>query len=398
MIAEILCVGTEILLGDIVNTNTVFLSKELAKIGINVYNHSSVGDNFEKILSAIKIAFERADIVISTGGLGPTDDDITKEVFAKYFDKKLVTNEDAVSHIKKFYANRVMPKSNLKQAKLPDGCIMLENELGTAPAFIIEENEKIAIVLPGPPSEMQPLFKKKVLPYLLQKSDGVLLSKSLNLCGIGESSACELVDDLIKSATNPTIAPYADKGLVRFRLTAKAQNITLAQNLLNPMVKTLYEKFDKYIFSEDDKKMEDVLFEMLQKHNLTVATYETFTKGLLANTLAKNNNPLFVGGSVNNNFCKTTPIYKEDIFITNFDNEQNATLIAKKISDQYNCDIAIAINNIFESVDNSRCFVISFYIKNQPSFSKKITTSTNNLIEKAITLTLFELITLLKNI
>ena len=287
MIAEILSVGTEILLGEILNTNSKYLSSELAAIGIDVFNHTAVGDNEERLIQAIDIAFKRADIIITTGGLGPTDDDLTKEVISKYFNKKLVTHKPTVENIKKYFSNSnlEMPLSNLKQAEMPEGCTIFDNDNGTAPSCMIEENGKIAIMLPGPPNEVIPLFENKIKPYLVKKSNKVLVSKSLNLCGIGESDASEKIKDLMLNSKNPTIAPYASKNEVRFRITASGNNIDEAKKLLQPTVCKLYEIFKPYIYGEDNDTLEIAVLKKLKEKNMTIATAESCTGGMLASTI-----------------------------------------------------------------------------------------------------------------
>lgn len=287
MTVEIFSIGTEILLGEILDSNAKYIAGELANIGIDVYYKTSVGDNRERILNAIKIAFERADTIITTGGLGPTDDDLTKETFSEFFNKKLVTNKKAVENIKSYFVDpdKDMPLSNLKQAELPEDCIVLENENGTAPGCVISENGKTAIILPGPPKEAIPMFKNKVIPLLMEKTEKVLVSKSLNLCGIGESDASEIIKDLMLTSKNPTIAPYAGNNEMRFRITASGKTKEDAKEILKPTVSKLYDIFKDYIYGEDEDTLEKVLLEKLTKDNLTIATAESCTGGLLASTI-----------------------------------------------------------------------------------------------------------------
>ncbi len=285
MKAEIFSVGTEILLGEILDTNAKYIASQLANIGVDVFYKTSIGDNEKRLLDAIDIAYKRADIIISTGGLGPTDDDLTKETFAKYFNKKLVRHKESLENLKSYYLNEDMPLSNLKQADIPEGAIVLLNENGTASGCIIEENDKIAVILPGPPKECIPMFDKQVKSVLEKYTNKVLVSKNLNLCGIGESNASEIIRDLMLSSKNPTIAPYANNNEMRFRITASGKTREEAKEILKPIIDKLYDIFKDYIYGEDDDTLQDVIVGRLIKNNMTISTAESCTGGLLASTM-----------------------------------------------------------------------------------------------------------------
>lgn len=287
MKAEIFSIGTEILLGEILDSNAKYIAKELANMGIDVYYKTSVGDNEQRLLDAIDIAYKRADIIISTGGLGPTDDDLTKETFAKYFGKRLLTHKESLENLRAYFVDpdTEMPLSNLKQAELPEGCTVFLNENGTASGCMIEENGKIAIILPGPPKECVPMFDKKVRPALEKLTNKVLVSKSLNLSGIGESDASEQIKDLMLQSKNPTIAPYAGNNEMRFRITASGKTKEEATNILKPTIDKLYSIFKDHIYGEDDDTLEGVIVEKLIKGNMTIATAESCTGGLLSSTI-----------------------------------------------------------------------------------------------------------------
>lgn len=287
MKAEILAVGTEILLGDIVNTNSHYISQRLADLGISVYYQTVVGDNEERLYDAYKLAFERADIVIATGGLGPTKDDLTKEIGAKYFDKELVLHEESLDYIKNFFdrLNRPMSEGNRKQAIFPEGSIILANPNGTAPGCIIEENNKILIMMPGPPKEMAPMFEESVVPYLQKFSDGVLVSKVLRVLGLGESAMAERVYDIIDNNTNPTVAPYAKDNEAILRITAKGKTKEEAEKLILPIEQEIRKRIGDDIYAEGETTIDTVVGEMLVNRNLTIATAESCTGGLLAGTL-----------------------------------------------------------------------------------------------------------------
>ncbi len=287
MRAEILAVGTEILLGDIVNTNAQYLSKRLADLGISVYHQTVVGDNEERLLKAYTQAFGRADIVIATGGLGPTKDDLTKETGAKYFNKELFLHNESLEYIEDYFKklNRTMSEGNRKQALIPEGAMVLPNPNGTAPGCIIEENNKVLIMLPGPPKEMIPMFDNHAVRYLQKFSDGILVSKILRVAGLGESAMAEKVQDIIDKQTNPTVAPYAKDFEAILRITAKANTKEEAEKLIVPMEKEIRERLGDNIYAEGETSLDFVVGEMLVKKNLTISTAESCTGGLLAGTL-----------------------------------------------------------------------------------------------------------------
>lgn len=283
MNCELISVGTEILLGDIVNTNAQFLSRQLAELGINVLFQCTVGDNRSRLLSVLKEASERSDILILTGGLGPTPDDMTKEVCAEFAQKGLVLHTPSLEKIKAFFNLKgiTMPPSNAKQALLPEDSILLENENGTAPGCIIENNKKSIIILPGPPKEMIPMFLDSVKPYLKKLSHETILSHNVRTFGIGESAMTETVSDLLESS-NPTVAPYAKNGEALLRITAKASSTQDAENLISPVLSEVKKRLGSYIYGIDSLNIEEATVKLLKKKNLTVAFAESCTGGLCA--------------------------------------------------------------------------------------------------------------------
>ncbi len=287
MKAEIIAVGTEILLGDIVNTNAQYIAKRLADLGIAVYHQSVVGDNRERLLQAYTLAFSRADLVITTGGLGPTKDDLTKEVTFEYFGKDSVVNETSLKILQGYFKdmNRPMAKSNLKQVYFPVDALILPNNNGTAPGCIIEENRKIIALLPGPPREMKPMFEEAVVPYLKKFQQGVLVSKVLRVVGVGESTAAEMLEDILDNQTNPTVAPYAKEGEVTFRITAKADTNDEGMRLIEPMEDLIRSRLGSNIYGQGNTTLENVLGEMLVNKKLTIATAESCTGGMVASKL-----------------------------------------------------------------------------------------------------------------
>lgn len=287
MKAEILCVGTEILLGDILNTNAEFLSKELASMGFSIYHQAVVGDNAHRLKDEFELAMKRADIVITTGGLGPTKDDLTKETAAEYFGKELVFDEESYDLIVEYFGKLgvKISENNKKQAYFPEGCTILKNDCGTAPGCIIDEKGKIVILLPGPPKEVLPMFKNYVVPYLKKYQENIFVSKVLRVAGIGEGNAAEKIQDIMDKQTNPTIAPYAKDNEVTFRITASAKSEEEALKLIEPMEKEVRDRLGDNVYGVDDTSLEDVVGKLLIEKNITIATAESCTGGLLAGRL-----------------------------------------------------------------------------------------------------------------
>lgn len=288
--AEIICVGTELLMGQVLNTNEKFIASHLTEAGIALNHSSVVGDNPERLKESLELAKSRSDIIIMTGGLGPTDDDLTKETVSAAFGKKLTYHPECMEKMVEYLkeAGRNLTKNNEKQAYLPEECIVIENNNGTAPGCIIEEGLKAAIMLPGPPREMVPMFNETVLPYLKEKSGMVLYSRVLRLFGIGESRAAALCDDLIKNQTNPTIAPYAKEGEVTFRVTASGEGEPEAKRLVDDACEKMYGILGEYIYGEgDENSLANVVVKSLQNKKMTVATAESCTGGLIGKMITE---------------------------------------------------------------------------------------------------------------
>ncbi len=280
---EIISVGTELLLGDILNTDAQFLSKELASLGLSVMHQSVIGDNHDRLLSALELAAERSDIIILSGGLGPTPDDITKEVACEFFKKELVLHEESLKKMTAYFTNKgvEMPENNKKQAMLPAECIVFPNNNGTAPGLGMEKDGKHILLLPGPPRELKPMFRDSAIPYLKQFSDKTIISHNIRTFGIGESAMSELVEDLLDSA-NPTVAPYAKDGEALLRVTAMANNEAEAEKLCTPMIDEIKKRLSDYIYGIDCTCIEEAVVEMLKKNNLKLATAESCTGGLIS--------------------------------------------------------------------------------------------------------------------
>lgn len=284
---EILSVGTELLLGSIANTDAQMLSQGLSELGLNVYWHTVVGDNPSRAKEAVALAKSRADIIITTGGLGPTCDDLTKNVLAEAFGKQLVFHEPSAERIRSYFTRtkRPMTENNLQQAMLPEGCTVLENDWGTAPGCAFEAEGVHVIMLPGPPSECRPMFHYRAKPYLLSLSEGVIASHTLKLFGIGESSMEAQLREQMNEMTNPTLAPYAKEGECELRVTAKAANDEEAQKLLKPTVEQIKELFGNKVYGVDVSSMEQVVQALLEEKGMTIGVAESITGGLLAKRL-----------------------------------------------------------------------------------------------------------------
>lgn len=284
MKTEILCVGTELLLGDIVNTNAAFIARELANLGIDVYYQTVVGDNNDRLKESLRHAFTRADTVIVTGGLGPTYDDLTKETVAEYFGRKMVRDEESLKRLTAFFkeVNVEMTENNKKQTMMPEGATVFQNEFGTAPGLALSDGEKTAILLPGPPREMVPMFRNSVAPYLMQFTDKVLLSRNIRLFGIGESAVEDMLHDLMTKSTNPTIAPYAKQYEVTLRLTAAGKTKEECAALLKPMETQIIDLLGDYIYGIDIESIEQALVLLLKGKKLKIATAESCTGGLIS--------------------------------------------------------------------------------------------------------------------
>lgn len=285
MVVELISVGTEILLGNIINTNAAYLAEQCARLGLSCYYQSVVGDNAERLQETLQTALERSDIVILGGGLGPTQDDLTKEVTAKVLGLKLMENARSRERIQEYLETRgfKVTDNNWRQALVPEGAVVIDNENGTAPGLIIEKDGKHVILLPGPPNEMRPMFEKSMYPYLNELQPGVIYSKTVKVCGVGESLAETMIEDLIAAQSNPTIATYAKTGEVHLRVTAKAENEKEARKLVKPMVKELKSRFGNSIYTTDTEvTLEKSVIDLLAANGLTVSTAESCTGGLLS--------------------------------------------------------------------------------------------------------------------
>lgn len=289
MTVELVCVGTEILLGNIVNTNAAYLAEQCAMLGLSCYHQNVVGDNEQRMEETIRRAVSRSDIVILSGGLGPTKDDLTKEVTARVFDMGLLEDPHTRARIQEYFDQNHRGKiteNNWKQAQVPEGAMVIDNYNGTAPGLILQKDGKTAILLPGPPNELKPMFERDIRPFLNRLEPEGIYSKMVKICGFGESKVESMITDILESQTNPTIAPYAKTGEVHLRITAKAINEETADEMMEPMMEELYRRFGSQIFTtEEAVTLEETVVELLKEKGKTVTTAESCTGGLVAGRL-----------------------------------------------------------------------------------------------------------------
>jgi len=358
--AEIISVGTELLLGDIVNTNSQYIAKELASIGIEVYHQSTVGDNVDRLYECFKESLERSDVVITTGGLGPTTDDLTKEVAAKYFGQELKLHEPSWEYIKSLIESRgkkVAP-NNKKQAYFPESAIVLKNNNGTAPGAVLRQDNKAIIVLPGPPREMVAMFNESVMPYLKQFTEDKLISKTLRLYGIGESDLELEILDIINEQSNPTVALYAKEMEVTIRITAKVKDEEEAVRLIKPVEDKIRERVGQFVYTNDDiytgeskNVLEEVAAKLLVEKDLKIAVAESCTGGMVSSVLIDypGISSVFVEGCVtysNEAKMKRLGVKEETLDKFGAVSEETAIEMAEGVAKGLNADIGISTTGI----------------------------------------------------
>ncbi|MBQ4258441.1 MAG: competence/damage-inducible protein A [Clostridia bacterium] len=287
MNAEILSVGTELLLGQTINTDAAYIAQELSGIGINLLYTTVVGDNPARLRGALDAAFSRSDLVITTGGLGPTEDDLTKETIAAAAGKKLVVDETAREMIEEYFSTRpwAASENQKKQALLPEGCVPFENHHGTAPGCAFEtDGGKIVIMLPGPPSELVPMLKESAIPYLLKLENAIIFSRNIHVFGRGEGAVAQMISDYV-NLENPTVATYAKNGEMFIRVTAKAATKEEAEMLCAPIVREIEEIVGDVVYTDRLDSLEELAVSLLAERKMTLATAESCTGGLLAKRL-----------------------------------------------------------------------------------------------------------------
>ncbi len=302
MNAEILAIGTELLMGQIANTNAQFITARLSELGLNVHYHTVVGDNAERLKESLDLAFKRSDCVIMTGGLGPTYDDMTKETVAEYFNMPLKMDEAALSQITEYFKSRgrEMTPSNTKQALIPEGAVTLYNKFGTAPGVLIEKDGKIAVMMPGPPREMKPMFTEYLIPFFEEKSGVTVKSDFIRIFGMGEAEAEKKIAHLT-SSSNPTVAPYVNPGELSLRISARAKTKDEAEALIAPVKKEIYEIFGDLIYGEGlTYSLPQCVLDLLREKKLTFASAESCTGGMIASAITdlSGSSEVFLYGAV----------------------------------------------------------------------------------------------------
>ncbi len=351
--AEILCVGTELLLGDVVNTNAAYIGKVLAGLGISVYHHTVVGDNPERLRDCLGTAFGRADLVIMTGGLGPTFDDLTKETAAGWFGLPMVEDAEARRSIEEFFSRRniKMSENNLKQALVPEGSTVFQNRAGSAPGIGITDGKKTAVLLPGPPREMKRMMEDSVIQYLSAFSDRVIRSHEIRMIGIGESMMEQTLRDYIDTLEGVTCAPYAKDGECMLRVTASAEDQEKAEEMMKPVVDHVLEVMKGYVYAVDEPDLEHALVHRLARERMTIATAESCTGGLISKRITDvaGSSDVFGFGLVtyaNEAKMKMLGVRKETLDSVGAVSEETAREMCEGLKKLTGADIAVSVTGI----------------------------------------------------
>jgi nicotinamide-nucleotide amidase len=353
MKAEIISTGTELLLGNIADTNTAFLAEQLARLGIDLYYASTVGDNYDRLLGTLKLAWGRSDLILMTGGLGPTQGDITRDVIAGLLGEKMELDPGLKVVLEKFFTERsiAMSANNLKQAMLIPSAQAIPNSRGTAPGWWAEKDGKIIIAMPGPPAEMQTMWQKYVEPALQNRTGGVILSRTLKIFGMPEGTVDEQLSSLLKSP-NPTLAIYAKQDGIHLRITAKASNLDEAKKKISHHEKAVKGIVGNYLWGTDDDELGTMVGKMLIAKGLTVAVAESFTSGSLIQILARTpeSSGFFKGG-----FYTTSDEAKISLGLVwgAGDMAKTTNLMAALARDKMQAGIGMAIEGYTEKADDN---------------------------------------------
>lgn len=351
MNAEIISVGTELLLGHTVNTDTTIVARALSTMGINMMFACTVGDNVERLKAALRQSMERSDIIITTGGLGPTGDDLTKETVAEFAGAKLVMHEPSMKRIEEYFAGRTIGETQKKQAMLPENCTVLQNDVGTAPGCAIENKDgKVFIMLPGPPSELTAMLNNYALPYLAKKEHATIVSTDIHVFGKGEGMVAEMISDLTDGA-NPTVATYAKDGEMFVRITAKSSSDEEAKAMCKPLVEDVCGRIGDAVYSTEADCLEQVVVDLLTEQGLHLATAESCTGGLLAKRITdiSGSSAVFEMGVITYaNRIKTQLIDVPEELLEQYGavSEQVARAMAEGVRKQAGSDLGIGITGI----------------------------------------------------
>ncbi|MDY6065222.1 MAG: competence/damage-inducible protein A [Finegoldia sp.] len=397
MKAQIIAVGTELLLGDTLDTNSYYLSGQLKELGIDLYRRSTVGDNRQRLLEELKDALSSVDLVITTGGLGPTDDDLTKEVCCEALGKEMVLNQESYDRLKKNFEDKPEQlELNKKQAMFPEDAIVFENKNGTADAGLIESDGKAIIFLPGPPRELKPIFKNSVRPLLEKWTDSVIVSETLNMAGIGESDIYEKVRELALYSENPTVAPYATKNKVILKISAKAETREKALDLIKPMKEQIYCILDEYIYGENEESIEEAIYKLLDKYSLSIMTGESVTGGMIASRLINVDgisDYLKRSFVVYSNEAKIELLKVDPQTIDKYGvvSEQVATEMAKNMHEIYDCDCCIATTGYASGEEAGKVFLGLAFKDKLKCLELKLTGNRNTVRKRACDIALSEM-------
>ncbi len=369
MKAEIISTGTELLLGDIVDTNTPFLASQLALLGIDLYFTSSVGDNYKRLLEVLRLAWQRSELIITTGGLGPTQGDITREVIADLVGERIEINSDLRANLLKIYTRRgqnIAPNS-IKQASLIPSASAIPNLRGTAPGWWVEKNGRIIIVMPGPPSEMRPMWQNEVVPKLQQKAGAIILSRTIKTFGLGESRVDELLTNLL-SSSNPTLATYHRQDGVHLRITAKAEQHEEALMMISNHEAAVRAVLGDYIWGVNEETLESVVGQLLVTKGLSLAVAESFTGGFLINILSSipQNYNFFKGGLITtSDDVRVTLGINPSLAAGKANVEATTAAMASLVRCKMNASIGIGIDGYTELIDNVMTGKVFTAIDNQ---------------------------------
>jgi len=353
--AEIVAIGSELLLGQIVDTNSAWMAQRLTALGVNLYFKSVVGDNTARMKEVITRAMERSDIVITSGGLGPTQDDLTREIVAEVTGRKLIQNAEMLEQVEEHFRRRgrAMTPNNIRQSYMPEGALPVKNPNGTAPCFIVEDPRSVIYCLPGVPVEMKWLFENEVEPYLRKKFDlaEVIHYRVLKVIGIGESAVDDKIGHLIASSSNPTVGVLALPGQVDVRIAAKAANRDDANKMIAPVEEEVRRLLGNAIFAADDETMEHVVGRLLRQQNRSVAVYEDVTCGQLAERLQSASTEEFAAGFI----CNSEAAVKALLMNSHSPNEVEAAFanpigltdeLARSVRAQSGCDFGLALHGV----------------------------------------------------
>ena len=357
---EIVSIGSELLLGQIVDTNSAWISQRLAENGANVYYKSCVGDNLNRMTEVLRIALERADVVITGGGIGPTQDDLTREAVADVFDVDIVTDPDSLTELHERFQNRgfILTKNNERQAQIPDGATVIRNPNGTAPAFMVESDKGTIISLPGVPFEMKWLITNEIIPYLQDKYDlgETIHYRVLKVADLGESAVDHLIGHLIAESSNPTVGVLARPGQVDVRIAARAPSVDAAKELILPMEHQVRDLLGEHVFGVDEETIESVIGAMLREREATVAVYEDLSAGAVSDSMRTAAGNRFLEAIVAN-----TDLPGDRLIGAQNGNEisgeQRAIALARAIREHSGASIGIAVHGITESAETENSAV-----------------------------------------